>query len=119
MLATVFRKNIALEYVARVAPNIFFGENRSHPLQKRREYGLIFFFKRLAAKYGKPTDKIRFHCVYNFLLGLHSKLFAVTKIPRFFVEAAFAGISAAGNEQRNAHSQPVCDVRFFYISVVH
>ena len=105
--------------VAGIAPDIFFRVGLAHSAEKSGDCSLILRLKGLSAKDGQSLNVGRGEKFQDAVFLFLCEGLAVVEIPGHCVEAAFAVMTAAGDEQTDPHAGAVRDIKFFNVGVIH
>ena len=87
--------------------------------KERNQRPLILRLKRLAAQKGQPLNIRGGQQLQKVLFRLCGKGLPVAEIPCLGLEAVFAVVGAAGDEQRHPHADTVGNITFLQFSVMH
>ena len=105
--------------VSGINPDALVRKFLSNPFQKRIKCFLILRFHRFTAQYRESRHIIFPQRGGDLLFLLFCKRFSVVKIPGLWLKTALAVVSAARDKKTGAHSNPVCNIVVFHITVVH
>ena len=112
-------QQLVLQTEAGEAPDGLMGVLLPYLPQQGQQLPLVLRLEGLAAQHGQAVDKRLVQLGEDLRLRLIGKGLAVVEVPRLGLEAVGTVVGAAGDEQRHPHADPIGDITFFQLSVVH
>ena len=100
-------------------PDVFLRVGGPDPAQEGHQHPLVFRFEGFAAQERQAVDVAGGEQLQEVLLCFLREGLAVFKIPGLGLEAVFAVVGAAGDEQRHPDALAIGDVAVFDLTVIH
>ena len=83
------------------------------------QFHLILRLERFPSEQSESLNEVRIQRIQYFRFRLFCVWLSIVEIPGLLIKTSLAVMPAAGYKQADSDARSVCDVAFFYISVIH